>query len=268
MPRSGRGARRREDEVFLPEAPPGGSEQGREGFGPRAEAAAELTVHFTARGEIGEFCRRLSVRPSAGRREAALLPAGGALLGRGWSFHDRRAAINPFGAPTPGVDFSGEGDPHWDPTTLVAKVPLSAPAFIPQNLQQVMPSLLRAAARLASREHDYKSHSVPSKSRPAPPRTDGNRICSLFTLQLRAADRQVLLLDPAAGSTAVKPALAPGHQPGWPRCAAAAPSPAQSSPTEPTSQALPRTSIIHTRKCAARCFREQILGPPFSPLGQ
>lgn len=191
---------------------------------------------------------------------------------------------------TPGVTFSGEGDPHWDPTTLVAKLPFSTPAFIPQvshssnfttvftpadladftlpadlagaessvwlpsmpsipwhpepwagrslemssahqrvtqgspapdtacavrqtlpysdgylettgqgrwegkqgglppdrrcpvstpprTLQQVMPSLLRAAAPIASREHDYKSHSVPSKSCPAPPRTDGNRIC-------------------------------------------------------------------------------------------
>lgn len=42
-----------------------------------------------------------SVRPSAGHRKATLLPAGGALLGKGWRFHDRRAAINPFGAPRP-----------------------------------------------------------------------------------------------------------------------------------------------------------------------
>lgn len=59
MPRSGRGARWREDEAFLPEAPRRGSEQGREVFGPRAEPAAELTVHFTARGEIGEVIGRI-----------------------------------------------------------------------------------------------------------------------------------------------------------------------------------------------------------------
>lgn len=40
-----------------------------------------------------------SVRPSAGHRKATLLPAGGAVLGKGCRFHDRRAAINPFRAP-------------------------------------------------------------------------------------------------------------------------------------------------------------------------
>lgn len=40
-----------------------------------------------------------SVRPSAGHRKATLLPAGGAVLGKGCRFHDGRAAINPFRAP-------------------------------------------------------------------------------------------------------------------------------------------------------------------------
>jgi len=54
-------------------------------------------------------------------------------------------------------------------------------------------------------------------------------LASLFTLQLRAADRQVLLLEPAAGLTAARPALAPGHQQDQTDCGAAA-SPAQGQP--------------------------------------
>lgn len=42
-----------------------------------------------------------SVRPSAGHCKATLLRAGGALLGKGCRFHDSRAAVNPFGAPSP-----------------------------------------------------------------------------------------------------------------------------------------------------------------------
>lgn len=62
-------------------------------------------------------------------------------------------------------------------------------------------------------------------------------LASLFTLQLRAADSQVLLLEPTAGSTAARTALAPGHQQGWTDCGTAAPSPAQGQPhTAPTPQ--------------------------------
>lgn len=64
-------------------------------------------------------------------------------------------------------------------------------------------------------------------------------LASLFTLQLRAADRQVLLLEPGAGSTAAKPALAPVHQHGWTDCGTAAPSPAQGQPHSALATAWP-----------------------------
>lgn len=78
-----------------------------------------------------------SVRPSAGHRKATLLPAGGAVLGKGCRFHDRRAAINPFRALRLLAALleslsAGKEVPHWDPTAPGAKLPFTTPGFIPQ----------------------------------------------------------------------------------------------------------------------------------------
>lgn len=81
-------------------------------------------------------------------------------------------------------------------------------------------------------------------------------LASLFTLQLRAADRQVLLLDPAAGSTAAKPALAPGHEQGWTRCGTAAPSPAQEQPHSAHITGSPQDQHhLHQKMCSSALQR-------------
>lgn len=81
-------------------------------------------------------------------------------------------------------------------------------------------------------------------------------LASLFTLQLRAADRQVLLLDPAAGSMAAKPALAPGHEQGWTRCGTAAPSPAQEQPHSAHITGSPQDQHhLHQKMCSSALQR-------------
>lgn len=95
-------------------------------------------------------------------------------------------------------------------------------------------------------------------------------LASLFTLQLRAADRQVLLLEPAAGSTAAKPALAPGHRRGWTHGGPAAASPAQGQPHSAHwyHNLAFRTRSFYTRKCAAIALQTASLGPILPSLGE
>lgn len=94
-------------------------------------------------------------------------------------------------------------------------------------------------------------------------------LASLFTLQLRAADRQVLLLEPAAGSTAVKPALAPGHQQGWTDCSTAAPAPAQGQPHGThTADRTPAPAACTPGNMQLQPSRQQILGPSSLSFGE